>query len=470
MHKLSLIAALLAISFGAQAADHNDLTAQDLAAIRAQLADMKQHYEQRIAALEQKLAATETRAPAPAPSVTPSAARSASSIPAANSFNPEVSLILQGQYRQKKSIPERRISGFVPAAVHNHDSATVDPANQRGFSLDHTELVLAANIDPNWRGQAILATLDGSTEVEEAWFQSLGLSHGMGLKAGRFRSGIGYLNEQHPHQWDFADAPLMYQALFGEHASYANDGVQLKWLAPTDTFIELGAEIGRGANFPGTERNKNGSNAAAVFAHLGGDVGIAHSWRAGLSYLNTRAEARTAHFEDINALEAQGAFSGRSATWIADLVWKWSPNGNPKYQNFKLQAEYFSRREQGDLLCTDLDTATPTACTGGVSSDYRSRQSGGYVQGVFQFTPQWRAGLRHERLDSGQRDFGVNAANLVIDAYKPQKTSAMVDYSWSEFSRLRLQYAQDKSMLGVSDNQVTVQYIMSLGAHGAHKF
>jgi hypothetical protein len=33
-----------------------------------------------------------------------------------------------------------------------------------------------------------------------------------------------------------------------------------------------------------------------------------------------------------------------------------------------------------------------------------------------------------------------------------------------------LQFAQDKSMQGVTDNQFTLQYIMSLGAHGAHKF
>jgi hypothetical protein len=46
----------------------------------------------------------------------------------------------------------------------------------------------------------------------------------------------------------------------------------------------------------------------------------------------------------------------------------------------------------------------------------------------------------------------------------------MIDYNWSEFSRVRLQLAQDKSMIGITDNQLTVQYIMSLGAHGAHKF
>jgi hypothetical protein len=46
----------------------------------------------------------------------------------------------------------------------------------------------------------------------------------------------------------------------------------------------------------------------------------------------------------------------------------------------------------------------------------------------------------------------------------------MLDWSPSEFSRLRLQFARDTAMAGITDNQVTLQYIMSLGAHGAHKF
>lgn len=46
----------------------------------------------------------------------------------------------------------------------------------------------------------------------------------------------------------------------------------------------------------------------------------------------------------------------------------------------------------------------------------------------------------------------------------------MVDWSPSEFSRLRLQLARDKSRSGEADNQLWLQYIMSLGAHGAHKF
>jgi hypothetical protein len=46
----------------------------------------------------------------------------------------------------------------------------------------------------------------------------------------------------------------------------------------------------------------------------------------------------------------------------------------------------------------------------------------------------------------------------------------MVDYSPSEFSRFRLQYAQAKLLPDVTDHQLFVQYILSLGAHGAHKY
>jgi hypothetical protein len=249
------------------------------------------------------------------------------------------------------------------------------------------------------------------------------------------------------------------------------DGLQFKWLAPTPLFVEFGAEIGRGAAYPGSDSNKNGSGAGALYVHVGDDVGVSSSWRAGVSYLRTSANDRQADFVDINGSTAQGTFSGNTDTWIADFVWKWAPNGNPKYQNFKFQSEYFVRQDKGDLSCAGLASACdPLAAGAAVSGSYDTRQSGWYAQGVYQFTPEWRAGLRYDQLDSGSQNLGANAAYLIVPDYKPQRATAMVDYSWSEFSRARLQYAQDKSMQGVTDNQLTLQYIMSLGAHGAHTF
>jgi hypothetical protein len=449
MQKTFAMAALLAASCGAQAA-----TDADLVAIRSQLDELKKTYEQRIAALEQKLAQAESQAKPEQQTPLSATAENRQSVAAANAFNPEVSLILQGQYRNAKSTPGRAIGGFVLGG----ESPTT-----RGFSVDETELVLAANVDPYWRGQAIVAMVDGQANIEEAWFQSLAIGQGVGLKIGRFRSGIGYLNEQHPHARDFSDAPLMYQAMFGD--SYGQDGVQLKWLAPTSLFVELGGEIGRGANFPGTERNRNGAGGGALYVHVGDDVGVSNSWRVGASWLKTRAVERSSDFVEMGGASAQGAFTGDSTTWLADFVWKWAPNGNSAHRNLKFQSEYFVRDEQGRLSCSGAG-----ACATPVDSGYKTRQSGWYVQSVYQFAAEWRAGLRYEQLDSGTRDFGANAANLVVDSYRPKKASAMVDYSWSEFSRVRLQIAQDKSMPGVTDNQLTLQYVMSLGAHGAHKF
>ncbi|GHU04098.1 hypothetical protein AGMMS49960_19350 [Betaproteobacteria bacterium] len=255
----------------------------------------------------------------------------------------------------------------------------------------------------------------------------------------------------------------MYKALFGEHG-YTQDGVQLKWVAPLATFLEFGAETGRGQNFPGTDRNHNGANSRALFAHVGDDIGASHSWRAGLSWLATRASDREGDFESAPYGEVSGHFTGRSRTWIADFVYKWSPDGNPTRRNFKLQAEYFQRKESGDLAAADADGNALG------SSNWRTRQSGYYLAGVYQFTPNWRAGLRYDRLSSGSQHLDSNPAEIDIERYHPNRLAAMLDYNWSEFSRLRLQWARDRAMPGVTDNQITLQYIMSLGSHGAHKF
>jgi hypothetical protein len=46
----------------------------------------------------------------------------------------------------------------------------------------------------------------------------------------------------------------------------------------------------------------------------------------------------------------------------------------------------------------------------------------------------------------------------------------MIDFSPSEFSRLRAQYAWDDARDAETDRQLLLQYIHAIGAHGAHKF
>ncbi|MFP3873815.1 MAG: hypothetical protein ACLFV1_05105, partial [Thiohalophilus sp.] len=156
-----------------------------------------------------------------------------------------------------------------------------------------------------------------------------------------------------------------------------------------------------------------------------------------------------------------------------DLVYKWAPNGNPKQTNFKLQAEYFLRDEKGQSEFTEPDSES-------VSADYIGEQQGLYVQGVYQFMPAWRVGLRYDRLEADNvitnfvaggidQDEYLEESGLGSEAKDPARHSVMVDYSPSHFSRLRLQYSELDNGHEQND-MVMLQYIMSLGAHGAHKY
>lgn len=374
----------------------------------------------------------------------------------ANAFNPAISLILSGLYTRTSRDPAQyTITGFqLPP------DAEVGPGT-RGFSLAESELGISANVDPWWRGAAHIALHgDDSVSIEEAYVQTTSIGHGVSVKAGRFFSGVGYLNSRHAHTWDFVDNPLAYQAMLG--TQYGDDGVQVTWLAPTDLFIELGAQVGRGRSFPGGDNSRNGAGMTALMAHAGGDVGASHSWRAGVSALNAKANDQGLQGQDAAGSPVANTFSGSTRVWVVDAIWKWAPQGNATRTSFKLQGEFLRSTRRGELIYDVANTGSAGA--------YRAVQSGGYVQGVYQFMPRWRVGARTERLNAGTPDYGANAGLLAASSYAPRKNTLMLDFNASEFSRVRLQLAHDRSREGAADRQVFLQYQMSLGAHGAHSY
>jgi hypothetical protein len=300
-------------------------------------------------------------------------------------------------------------------------------------------------------------------ELEEAYIETLGLGGGLGFKAGRFFSSIGYLNSHHGHSWDFADAPLVYRALFGDQVK--DDGLQVNWLAPTDIYLKLGAEVLRGGLYPAGGAENDGTGARTVYLKLGDDVGHSHSWQVGLSHWQADVSGREAgaHAHDGGLAEIP-SFSGDSEVNGIDFVWKWAPNGNPRERNFKFQAEYFEREEDGNV---ELLGSSPLE-----ASSYSGKQKGWYMQAVYQFMPRWRVGLRYDELsadNSGADSDVLEEAGLLSEGHDPSRTTLMFDYSRSEYSRVRLQYARDESYAD-TDNIITLQYVMSLGSHGAHQF
>lgn len=370
-------------------------------------------------------------------------------------FNPKISLILQGSYTDLQSEAEAEIPGFLlgPETEFRAD----------GFSLGETELSMEANVDDMFRGWATVAFEDevGETEVvvEEAYLETLSLPNGFGVKFGRFFSDIGYMNRLHSHAWEFADAPLPYRAMLANHLG--DDGVQLRWLAPANFFLEFGSEALRGIGFPASGESQDGVMTWTGFARVGGDIGAGGAWRLGYSRVQADADEREVEEEGTPI----HSFSGDSDLNIVDFVYKWAPNGNPRERNFVFQAEYFDREESGNV--EDLQT--------GDSSDYNGNQDGFYLQGIYQFMPRWRVGLRYDQLNASNSVInpvgGTVLEHLDEDSGQPERVSAMVDYSRSEFSRFRLQFNKDESRAdGETDNQVILQYIHSIGAHPAHQF
>ena len=376
-----------------------------------------------------------------------------------NTFNPAISVILDGVYASYSNDPDDyTIPGFMLGG-----EAGLAP---EGFSLGHSEIIFSSDIDDKFYGRFSLAFAEHDNEIEveleEAFFETLSLGAGFTIRGGRFYSAIGYLNQQHQHAWEFKDAPLVYSALFGDQ--YFDDGVRVSVILPTSLLVELGAEALSGRKYP-TGGEHQGVGSWVAFTNIGGDIGMSHSWQAGLSYLSADGIEREhdAHSHDATTAEIP-LFEGDSRIVGANAIYKWAPDGNYRERNVKLQFEYFNREEDGAIT---LLNSSPVE-----SSTVDSRQDGWYLQAVWQFARSWRSGVRYDRLDSdntGSDSAVLDEVGLVTNGHQPKRVGIMAEWVPTEFSRIRLQYNRDDSYQ-LPDDQVYLQYTFSMGTHGAHAF
>ena len=219
---------------------------------------------------------------------------------------PRLSLVLDTQYaRDNQGGEAHEIIEEAAGILHGEHFHEDDHGQENGFGLGASELALEADLPSQLKARVSLALNVDEIELEEAWVQTQGLPSGLSVKAGRFLSGIGYLNGQHPHEQDFANGNLVYTALLGPHG-VLDTGVQLTWQAPVPFFLMVGAEA-----LQGHEQERFGTlveaeEADAALEAAGGRVFRRHRSELAQAWL----EHDVAAFQsEIGALESEASIA-----------------------------------------------------------------------------------------------------------------------------------------------------------------
>jgi hypothetical protein len=476
--------------------------ADELAQIRAEIKHLKDGYEARIRDLEKRLEkaeGTRTASVAPAP-VTAQPAATANAreavrdrlgqVGAGSAFNPQISLILDGVvYGDNRQGRGAELAEGIDGIHHSHEHEGHDHgALERGFNLRETELVFSATVSPHFDARMTMTlSSSGEVELEEAYFDTRSLPMGFKLRGGKFLSSIGYLNDKHPHQWDFVDQNLAYRTLVGEHG-LSDTGVRLDWLPKTGRWLtRLGVELlqGReqlfgsvdaalpevradGAALAGTAAGglsaaKAGPRLVTAYAKLSPDLGDRHALQFGLwgAWTRQHQEIHDHSLEDPAA--ALSALEGKGALWGADWVYKYDAGLTGGHGNFSLVGEYL--RTHKDLHIVFSESASRV----GEARDFT--QDGLVLQGTYGFAPYWRAGLRYDATGLTNRLEGP--AGMLWNKSRSDRWTFALSRSLTEYSLLRLQASHanlyvDGAPEGL--NQLFLQYQHSLGTHGAHSF
>lgn len=295
------------------------------------------------------------------------------------------------------------------------------PAEKPAFAFEELELGLQAVVDPYLRADVFLAFSEEGAAVEEAYVTTLALPAGLQLRAGRIYSPFGRLNLQHPHAWDFVDAPLARERLLGEE-SLGGPGVEVAWLAPLPWFAELRLA---GQNTVAEEDLPSELTGVARLLQYF-SVGEAATLGVGLSAAR-RGEGTAGAFRDLGGADAY--LRVRPGTGRAYLA---------------LHGEVYARKFRGAAADANGGDA----------------ETGWWTQAFWRQSAWWGYGVRYERAPSaGEAPSGTE-----------QRASGLVTWFPSEFQRLRLQVGWDRLPGGGGGLEALLHLEFGIGAHGAHPF
>jgi hypothetical protein len=423
----------------------------------AQPSPTKQELLERIEALE---AVEAERTPKPV-------ARSTAGAFIQNRFNPDISLITDLGLAGTNLSDQTAESLSVPGFLEN----TEREGKGRGFNFNYLEFALSASVDPYFDFMGILTLTEAGFGIEETYVDTRQLPFGLKLRIGKFLSAFGRLNGMHQHTWDFYDMPLVYEAFIGLEG-FKNPGVRLSWTAPLDFLLQLNLEVfqGRGetrlfnaSGYQLTAQNGTVLSSSQPFVPSMAVGSLKASFDSGDHVFLAGASVMYGHALQtrIDGQASDFAFSAPGTIiYGGELTYKYLISS---YRSVAWQSEYLGIVSSGDLA----------QASDGLVHSAKKRQGGFYSQLVWRFDEpgRWRVGARFDLL--AQNSYTVDGAEQPLDNLL-QRYTGMLEFSPTEFSRFRLQYAYDRSRFldraGKDVHEVILEMNIAVGPHGAHAF
>ncbi|MFY9560850.1 MAG: TonB-dependent receptor [Terriglobales bacterium] len=395
---------------------------EDTAALEQKIRDL----EDRLIALEGQVRTLKAQAgQAPGATQAPSAAEAANAAPAESVAATPVSLGGAGGSAAKALNPDISMIGdFVAFAGGN----SIRPSPS--LEMHESELGVQAIIDPYARGDFFLTFGEQGVGVEEGYITFTALPASFVARVGKMRSAFGKVNGMHNHVLPFVDRPLVTQNLVGGEDGIDDAGFSVERIIPFPKGIFLSAtgQVFRGDSGSGDELvfQSHSKSDVSTVAHLRGykDLTESTNLELGASYARGHNELGSDFITSLYGIDA---------------TLRWKPLRRAIYNSFVARSEFiWSQRHQ---------------------QPFEQRAFGMYASGEYQFKRRWFLGGRYDWSDRAREANLTDKGGSVILTYWP-----------SEFSQVRGQYRFTDYAGDHKTNELLLQVLFSLGAHGAHPF
>jgi hypothetical protein len=443
----SIVAATFSFPLFGQETNTATANAQGSAVLEQRIREL----EDRVIALEGKIRTMEsaqTPQPSPAPASQPAAtaqggvqAPAQTTVPAVPSPNETQAGLASaggqlpvygGASAASKALnPDVSVIGdFIGAAGGNSAPALATLQPFPSLEMHESEIGLQAIIDPYARGDFFFSFGEQGVNLEEGYITFTALPAGFVAKVGKMRAAFGKVNMMHNHVLPWVDRPLVSTNLVGGEDGIDDAGVSVERIlpAPKGIFLEATGQLFRGDSDDVFHAQQRSDVSTVDHLRAYRDISESTNLDIGVSYARGHNNGSLALPSDFI-----------TQLYGIDATLRWKPLRRAIYHSFIARSELiWSQRQQ-----------LPT----------EQRAFGYYVSGDYQLGRRWFTGGRFD--SSGRSRF----ANLT-----DRGAAATLTYWPSEFSQIRGEYRFTHYAENRDSNELLMQLIFSLGAHGAHPF